>query len=145
MAAKKGNQYYLLRSTDGREKIFDSPKELAEACNEYFKWAQDNPMLEEQVFHSQGMLTRADVSKMRPFSLEALCNHLDICVNTFKNYEKRDDFLIVTTRVRQIIDTQQFEGAAAGFLNPNIIARKLGLTDKSEVKISQEQPLFPDV
>ena len=40
---------------------------------------------------------------------------------------------------------QQFEGAAAGFLNPNIIARKLGLTDKSEVKVSQEQPLFPDV
>jgi hypothetical protein len=45
---------------------------------------------------------------------------------------------------RQIIDNQQFEGAASGFLNPNIIARKLGLSDKQDHTIKSEQPLFPD-
>lgn len=34
------------------------------------------------------------------------------------------------TRVEQIIRQQKFEGAAAELLNPNIIARDLGLADK---------------
>ena len=34
--------------------------------------------------------------------------------------------------MEQIIRTQKFEGAAAELLNPNIIARDLGLADRSE-------------
>jgi len=49
---------------------------------------------------------------------------------TFRNYEARQEFLPITTRIREIIENQQFEGAASGFLQPNIIARKLGLTDR---------------
>lgn len=100
----------------------------------------------------------AELPKMRPFSLEGFCNYADIVINTFKNYEKLEvdadsteeekkkakDFLIVTSHVRQIIENQQFEGAASGFLNANIIARKLGLADKQETKINTEQPLFGD-
>ena len=33
----------------------------------------------------------------------------------------------------EIIRTQKFEGASADLLNPNIIARDLGLADKSEL------------
>ncbi|WP_290688531.1 terminase small subunit [Haematobacter sp. UBA3484] len=43
------------------------------------------------------------------------------------------DLSEVITRVEQIIRTQKFEGAAADLLNPNIIARELGLADKTEM------------
>lgn len=133
MAAPKGNEYYKIRTKHGRDMIFESPDYLAEKANEYFEWCIDNPLKEQLTFHAQGVITQTDSNKMRPFTLEGLCNFIDISVEGFKNYEKKEDFLGVTTRIRQIIDTQQFEGAAAGFLNPNIIARKLGLSDKRDL------------
>lgn len=144
MAAPKGNEYYLLRSKDGRDTIY-TPETLMNIANEYFNWCLDNPLKEQQLFHYQGTITEHEANKMRAFSLEGFCNYAEIVINTFKNYEKEKDFLIVTTRIRQIIDNQQFEGASSGFLNPSIIARKLGLTDNSNIKITSEQPLFPDV
>lgn len=134
MAAPKGNEYYLLRSKDGRDRIFGNAEELITACNEYFEWCVDNPLIEIDYRGKDAIQVK--LPKMRPFSLEGLCNFIDICLNTFKEYEKREDFLTVTTRVRQIIDSQQFEGAASGFLNANIIARKLGLADKKEIDAS---------
>ena len=133
MPALKGNEYYKLRSKDGRDKIFKTPETLKSACNEYFEWCIANPLIEELVFHSQGVVTKTEVSKARPFTLDGLCNYIDISVDTFRNYEKREDFIGITTRVRQIIYNQKFEGASVGFFNPNIIARDLGLSDKKEV------------
>ena len=38
----------------------------------------------------------------------------------------------VTKKVEQIIYNQKFAGATAGLMNPNIIARDLGLSDKTD-------------
>lgn len=113
----------------GRPKTY-TPTTLLTAANKYFEWCLKNPLKEQQVFHFKGSITKTTVNKMRPFTLEGLCNHLKIVVNTYKNYEKEAEFLTVATRIRQVIENQQFEGAAAGFLNPSIVARKLGLADK---------------
>ncbi len=48
------------------------------------------------------------------------------------------DFSKVITRIREIIYNQKFTGAAAGFLNPNIIARDLGLVDKAETALKAD-------
>lgn len=143
MSAPIGNQYYLLRSKDGRDKKFENPEELTDAINEYFQWAIDNPLKESQLVSYQGVSKLEEIPKMRAFSLEGLCNFIDLSVEGFKLYESREDFIGVTTRARQIIDSQQFEGAASNFLNPNIIARKLGLTDKKEVDYSGEVDIKP--
>ncbi len=127
-----GNQYYKLRSKDGRDKIFKTPSDLVDAANEYFQWVEDNPFKEDNLFAYQGAITHGEAKKLRPMTLEGLCNFIDISVKAFKLYETRDDFIPVTTRIRQIIENHQFEGAAAGFLNPNIIARKLGLSDRTD-------------
>lgn len=132
MAAPEGNEYYKLRTKDGRDKIYEKPEDLAEACNEYFQWIEKNPFKEDNVFVYQGHATHEPVKKMRSMSLEGLCNFIDIAKSTFQEYEKRKGFTAITTRAKQIIDAQQFEGAASGFLNPSIIARKLGLIDKQE-------------
>lgn len=131
MAAPKGNEYYLLRSTSGRDKIYKTPKALAEACNEYFKWCEENPLIEIDFRGKDAQ--RVELPKMRAYTMEGLCSFLDITSKTFRNYEERKDFLPITTRVRDIMRKQKLEGAAAGFLNPSIIARELGLTDKKEI------------
>lgn len=149
MAALKGNEYWKLRSKDGRDKIFETPEIFLDACNEYFKWCVDNPLLESipmkrKISRDEEVIEMIEVPKMRPFTIQGLCNYLDISVKTFALYEERQEFIPVTTRARQIIYNQKFEGAASGFLNPNIIARDLGLVDKKERTVIQEQPLFGD-
>jgi hypothetical protein len=136
MGFQKGNEYYKLRNTDGRECIYDNPKQLGEKAKEYFEWVQNNPFIE--IDYKGKDAIKVEMPKMRPFSMGGLCTFLGIVINTFKNYKKKDDFLLITTHIEQIIDTQQFEGAAAGLLNPNIIARKLGLIDKTDANISGE-------
>ena len=50
----------------------------------------------------------------------------------------------VITRIRETAYNQKFTGAAADLLNANIIARDLGLSDKKEMNVNAEQPLFGD-
>ena len=67
----------------------------------------------------------------------ALCLFLDITHKTFLNYKERgEDFLQVVMKIENIIKSQKFEGAAAELLNPNIIARDLGLSDKKDLTSS---------
>ncbi|WP_440881422.1 terminase small subunit [Tenacibaculum sp. C7A-26P2] len=158
MGASKGNQHWKIRGKDGRDKKY-TPETLLRGANRYFNWCQNNPLKEEQIVNKawteyieveikdeegnpkkvEKKITHpysiAHLSKMRPFTIHGLCNFLEICVKTFDNYSKDKDFLQVTTRIRQIIYNQKFEGAASGFLNPNIIARDLGLADKKSVEL----------
>ncbi len=126
-----GNQYWRIRNTSGTPKIFSTPQELAEAANEYFEFIEQNPF-KEQDFRGKDA-TQVSINRMRPMTIEGLCNTLEINRQTFYNYEKNPDFFDICSRIRQIIETQQFEGAAAGFLNANIISRKLGLSEKQEL------------
>lgn len=133
MAAPKGNQFWKARSKHGRDKIFSSPEVLWEGCVEYFEWVDDNPLKEQKVFHTDGRITHAEVSKMRAMTIGGLCIFLDIVIQTWENYKKDNDFLEVITRAEQVIKSQKFTGAAADLLNANIIARDLGLSDKQDV------------
>lgn len=63
-------------------------------------------------------------------TLSGLCTFLDITEETWRSYREKPDFLGVTTRAESTIYQFKFEGTAAGLLNPNIIARDLGLIEK---------------
>jgi hypothetical protein len=132
MGAPEGNSFWKLRSKHGREKIFSTPDILWEAATEYFQWCEDNPWAEQDWVGKNG----DEVKKYhpRPFTLSGLCVYLDCSEQTIRDYGKRNDFIEVYTRIEQIMRTQKFEGAATGFFNANIIARDLGLVDKSESK-----------
>jgi len=132
MAAPIGNKFWEARSSHGRTPIFGSPDELWTACCEYFEWIEQNPLLESEAFAYQGAVTLQELPKMRAMTVASLCIFLDISQQAFGEYRRREDFGDITTRVDEIIRTQKFQGAAAGLLNPNIIARDLGLADKQE-------------
>lgn len=132
MAAPKGNQFWKARSTHGRKPIFPDADTLWEACCEYFEWVEANPLWEDKVTSFQGVNTHEPVAKMRAMTLSGLCIFLDIDRTTWADYGKRQDFIPVVTRAEEVIRDQKFAGAAADLLNANIIARDLGLADKSE-------------
>ncbi len=132
MAAPKGNQFWKQRSSHGRNPIFATPDDLWAACVEYFEWVEEHPLHEAQAFAYQGTVKVEHMPKMRAMTLGALCLFLDISKRAWDEYAAREDFLPVTTRVAETIRSQKFEGASAGLLNANIIARDLGLADKQE-------------
>ncbi len=152
MGAPKGNRFWELRSKHGRDKLFETPELLWQAACEYFKWCEDNPFMETEQARGNsyyvdkddetGLKTFApnliELPKMRPFTLYGLCLYLDCSTSYFRAFkstatEKSKDFITVIEKMEEIIYNQKFSGAAAGFLNANIIARDLGLIDKGEL------------
>lgn len=144
MAAPAGNQFWKARSSHGRRPIFADPDALWAAATEYFEWVDKNPLKEAQAFAYQGKVTITNLAKMRAMTLAGLCLFLDISRDTFGEYRDRDGFSDVTTRIDDVIRTQKFEGASAGLLNSNIIARDLGLSDKSEITAGVSLVVAPD-
>ena len=134
MPFEEGNRFWELRSSHGRNPKFEKPEDLWDAACEYFEWVENNPLQEDRPFAYQGVVIHEPVNKMRAMTLDGLELFLDIVPNTWLNYKKKDDFLQVTTRIEQVIKSQKFAGAAAELLNPNIIARDLGLAEKQEIK-----------
>lgn len=132
MAAPTGNQFWKARTKHGRDRLFESPEKLWDACCEYFEWVEENPLYESETVKFQGEASLVDVPKMRAMTKAGLCLFLDIDESTWDLYCKREDFIGVTTRAERVIYSQKFAGAAADLLNPNIIARDLGLSDKTE-------------
>jgi hypothetical protein len=132
MAPPKGNRFWEARSSHGANPKFKGPDELWSACVEYFEWVEDNPLYEDKITSYQGTNKHEPIAKMRAMTLSGLYDFLGISHTAWQSWRERDDLSAVTTRVERIIRRQKFEGAAADLLNPNIIARDLGLVDKQE-------------
>lgn len=132
MPAPKSNQFWRARTKHGRARIFASKDVLWKACQEYFEWVDDNPLFEARPFSYQGSSWVEDVPKMRAMTIGGLCIFLDIDETTWREWRKSEDFSPIVTRVERIIYEQKFTGAAADLLNPNIIARDLGLAEKQD-------------
>lgn len=141
MAAPEGNQFWMMRSVHGNKKLFADHDIFWQECLKYFQWCVDHPLMEVD-FRGKDA-TEVKIPKMRAFTWSGLEVFLDADLRRYKDvvngssdfpHTFDEDFVRILLRVSKIIYTQKFEGAAAGFLNPNIIARDLGLTDKQEIK-----------
>lgn len=134
MPAPKGNKFWEARTKHGREKNFSSPEALWAACVEYFEHNHANPLEEAIVY--QGELNEKQAKPlMRAMTIDALCLYLECDLKTWRNYrcqEGYEEYFPVVEKAEMVIRAQKFEGAAAGLLNPNIIARDLGLKDTQE-------------
>jgi hypothetical protein len=144
MAAPKGNRFWEVRSSHGRKPIFEAPEALEAACLEYMAWVEDNPLYEERLVSFQGVSVREPVAKMRAMTIGGLCLFLDIDQTTWREYGRKEGFSSVVTRIDEAIRAQKFAGAAADLLNPNIIARDLGLKDHQEHTGKDGAPLIPE-
>jgi DNA-packaging protein gp3 len=149
MSAPVGNQFWKLRSKHGRDKIFESPETLWEAACEYFEACEENTLTEVD-FRGKDA-TEVELPKMRAFTWAGLETFLDMSSEGLRNYKVKpeyQDFVGVITRIERVMWEQKFTGAAAGLLNPNIIARDLGLKEVSDVNLNDQRKataeVFPD-
>jgi hypothetical protein len=138
MAAAKFNNYWEFRGKHGAPFSYDKDSLWKEAL-EYFDWMKDRKWNKQEAIKSGDMAgTTMDVPTSTPFSIKTFCIFADITYQTFLNYCSNEDpwkdLFEVSTRIKEIIESQQFEGATVGAYNPNIIARTLGLVDKKEVE-----------
>ncbi len=146
--APKENQFWKLRSRHGRDKIFASPELLWKTACEYFEWCDTHPLLEVSIKGKDN--TEVAIPKLRPYTLRGLClyigcnesyiNALEQSLNA-SNKNDSKEFVEVITRIRDVIYTQKFEGAAVGLFSYNIIARELGLTEKPDGRTDTQPPL----
>lgn len=155
MAAPVGNQFWKLRSKHGRDKLFAEPELMWEAACEFFQWCDDNPLTRTEQRKQTVIVPKGfegdlgelynpvvEVKVGRPYTWEGLCLYLDCNVSYFRVFKttlkpeenkQHQDFLTIISRIEQTIYRQKFDGAAVGNFNHNIIARDLGLRDKTEL------------
>jgi hypothetical protein len=136
MPAQKGNQWWRVRTKHGRDAIFTDPEELLQACYEYFEFTDTKKWYKREAIKGGDMAGQIiEIPIETPYSIEGLCLFLgvnSVYFNHFKKsktYLENDGFSKVITHIEEIIVKQQFEGATVGTFNPNIIARKLGLSE----------------
>ncbi|MEW5677053.1 terminase small subunit [Flavobacterium enshiense] len=139
MAAKKGNEWWKLRSKHGRDKIFENSNQLWESCAEYFEATDKRKW--NKVEYKGNPPKKFLIPTETPYTITGLCLFLGVNSKYFndfkkalegKNDDKSKGFSEVITRVEDIIYTQKFEGAAVFAFSHVIIARDLGLVEKKE-------------
>ncbi|MFC5046312.1 terminase small subunit [Aquimarina hainanensis] len=140
--AMKGNKN-AVGNNGGCPRIFETPEDLEKKCDSYFDWADSNPWYKNEALKGGDRAGEIiSIPMQRPYTLKGLCLFLEITTNCWRDYEERAEFINITTRVRERIDNQQFEGGMVGVFNANLSARRLGMIDKTEQKVVLEQPLF---
>ena len=145
--------FWKRRTKHGRDKIFKTPEILREAAYDYFQSVIDNPLKSEEIVKYRDYYETAQVNKLKPFTIAGLCIYLGVNSKYFNDFEyslagKTDqqslDFSEVITHIKEVIYIQKFEGSASGFFSPAIIARDLGLVDKSATNVRVQIGEFED-
>lgn len=137
---------------DGDETAKLTPEKLWDLACLYFAGEADDTMIKKDFIRSGESAGKVvEMTTTRPFSwnsfgLFALYHNVkedvhDIRLNRDNRY---NDFKEVVAMIDQVIYQQKFDGAAIGGYNPQLIIRDLGLAEKVDASVKQEQPLFVD-
>lgn len=129
-----------------------TPEELWAIACLYFAGAKYDTIVRKDFLRSGESAGKIiEITQERPFSWTSLELFMaykgirytmgDIRINKDGQY---DDFKEVVERINQVMYQQKFDGAAVGNYNPQLIIRDLGLAEKVDASVKQEQPLFGD-
>lgn len=120
----------------GRPPRFPTPEDMWNRAVDYFQWAEQTPIRADKKAVSQGEVIDVSENRKRAFTQTGLCTFIGLDTETFRKYGTGENgagkFKEVVALIKQVIYEDQFTGAAAEVLNPNIIARALGLYEKVE-------------
>ncbi len=141
MAAPKGNSFWKSRSKHGRDKLFETPELLLKSAEEYFEWCDNNPWTTVKETTGDKYSSTEVKPTQRPYSLGGWRHYIGASDSWLREFKKHcsKDFLRVIEEVENYIATQQWEGATVGAFNANIIARTLGLIDRSDLTTKDKE------
>ena len=133
----------------GKNKYIETPDKMWEHFTNYRSWVKDNPILIEDYVGKDA--ERVYREKPRCLTIEGFENWcfengiISDLSHYFMNLDDRyTDYVGICLRIKKIVREDQITGGMAGIYNPSITQRLNGLVEKSEVKATVEQPLFPD-
>jgi hypothetical protein len=142
MAAPVGNQFWNLRLKHGKDSIIKNPETLWVNFLQYAEWVELNPLLEQNWAGKDG--DEVFKRKMRPMlkpAFAVVCGYSEW--NSISELKRKgQDYTQIISRIEACITSWNVSGSAAGFLNPNIIARVEGLSEQTEVKHSGESEII---
>ena len=115
----------------GRPPAYETAEALQEDVNSYLKWVADNPLFETKAFGT-GLVT--EVPRKRYPTVEGCAIYCGVVSRTWRSWKVPDHPLRdVVIQAEEMMAQIKLEGAASGFFNSTIVARDLGLKEKSEV------------
>ncbi len=127
---------YLSIAPPWNRKVVDSAEALWKHFMAYIAESDDSPLKEQKAFSTKSGLVYAEVNKLRPYSIDAFLNFMGMAKSTWVKMRREEtETLMVETMelIESVVSDQMFQGAAAGLLNANIVSRRLGLVEKTEV------------
>ena len=122
----------------GVPKKIKTPEILWDLFEQYVQHEVNNPMYKVEYVGKEGRVERTPLETPITF-LGFECWLMDNAyINDLGDYSANIDgrygeFTTILTRIRNCCYVHNFKGASVGIFNANIIARKLGLTEKQEV------------
>lgn len=134
----------------GRPKSIESPELLWKYFEDYVMHEQNNPMYKIEYIGKEGRKERTPLET--PITFEGFECYLadrgiieDLSNYAANSHNAYEEFTTIITRIRKNCFVHNFKGASVGLFNPNIIARKLGLVEKSETDVKLRQtPFLPE-
>lgn len=144
--------YWEWRKKTGKPKAIKTPQKLWDLACEYFQSVDENPGFKKDFIKGgESAGTIVDIETMRPYTWEGLEDFLfqKGIITNLDDYRQNTDgryqaYSGIIRAIGKVIFNRNFSGAAMNFLNSNLIARQLGLAEKTQVKVTEEQPLFGD-
>lgn len=131
MGAPLGNEYWRQRadmSEDGKKL---SVEEVKIKISEYIERCINDRLYEVDYVGKDAI--EVQKPKMINMSIYGACAYLAINLQTWTNWKKDEKYLGVLTRAEVVFKSYNIEGASAGLLQQNIIARLEGLKDNQDV------------
>lgn len=132
------------------EKNIETPEALWNYFEAYVTHEANNPMHRVEYVGKEGRVERTPLET--PITFEGFeCYLADKgVINDLGDYSSNKDgrykeYATIITRIRNNCFVHNYKGAAVGLFNANLIAKKLGLIEKSQTEVTQIQPIFPDV
>lgn len=124
----------------GRPKAFKSPEELYKYFLDYLEWCKDNPTITKH--YNVKTDSTGIVEHDRALAWEDFESYLfdkgiisDLRDYRFNRNNAYNEYSAIIRVIGHKMFMQQYNGAAIGEYSHNIVARKLGLIDKQEMKV----------
>jgi len=122
-----------------KQKYIETPEKLWELFTQFVEHEKENPMLKVEYVGKDGI--QVDTKLQVPITFEGFECYLadqgvisDLGDYSNAKNESYASYRPIITRIRNNCFAQNFKGAAVGLFNANLIAKKLGLTEKTENK-----------
>jgi len=131
-------------------KYIETPELLWEYFKLYVEKERNNPMYKVEYVGKDG--NQVNTPLQVPITFEGFECYLwdadiisDLSQYSANTEGRYTDYQTIITRIRNNCFVQNFKGASVGLFNANIIAKKLGLIERSEVKANIDGQIFKGI